>query len=79
MPRLSFILWVALLGRLSAKDRLRSWGIAMDPNCVLCHGGVEDHKHLFFYCSFSRFGGLLRIGVVGGMLSGVWILRLNGV
>lgn len=51
--RWSFILWVALLGRLSTKDRLQSWGIAMDSNCVLCHGGVEDHNHLFFYCSFS--------------------------
>lgn len=53
VPRWSFILWVALLGRLSTKDRLQSWGIAMDSNCVLCHGGVEDHNHLFFYCSFS--------------------------
>lgn len=48
VPRWSFILWVTILGRLPTKDRLRSWGIAMDSSCVLCHGGMEDHNHLFF-------------------------------
>lgn len=53
VPRWSFILWVAILRRLSIKDRLFSWGITTDCNCVLCHGGIESHDHLFFGCSFS--------------------------
>lgn len=55
VPRWSFILWVTtILGRLPTKDRLRSWGIAVDSNCVLFHGGLEGHNHLFFDCSFAN-------------------------
>lgn len=43
-----------ILGRLPTKDKLRSWGIAADSNCVLCHGGLEGHNHLFFDCSFAN-------------------------
>ncbi|KAI8534468.1 hypothetical protein RHMOL_Rhmol10G0092200 [Rhododendron molle] len=52
VPRWSFILWLAVLGRLSTKDRLRVWGLLSDSSCALCHGGPESHSHLFFDCSF---------------------------
>ncbi|GAA0186682.1 hypothetical protein LIER_33970 [Lithospermum erythrorhizon] len=39
-------------GRLSKKDRLRSWGMEVEPNYLLC-GGVESHDHLFFASDFS--------------------------
>lgn len=53
VPRWSFILWLALLGRLSTKDRLRTWGLLNDCSCVLCYCGYESHSHLFFDCPFS--------------------------
>lgn len=45
---------MAILGRLSTKDRLQSWGIQVDTSCVLCSGGIENHDHLFFGCSFTN-------------------------
>ncbi|KAG5525159.1 hypothetical protein RHGRI_031740 [Rhododendron griersonianum] len=53
IPRWSFIQWLALLGRLATKDRLRAWGLDNDTSCVLCQGGFESHSHLFFECSFT--------------------------
>ncbi|KAI8560676.1 hypothetical protein RHMOL_Rhmol04G0275900 [Rhododendron molle] len=58
VPRWSFIAWIAILGRLSTKDRLVSWGMEVSPQCSLCQNGVESHTHLFFECCFLlRFGG----------------------
>lgn len=53
VPRWAFILWVAILGRLATRDRLRTWGVTLDSGCVLCAGGLESHNHLFFACSFA--------------------------
>ncbi|KAL0290467.1 UNVERIFIED_CONTAM: hypothetical protein Sradi_7049900 [Sesamum radiatum] len=53
IPRHDFILWLAILGRLTTMDRL--WAQNLDRGCVLCGGNeVESHSHLFFDCSFSR-------------------------
>lgn len=50
-PKLSFILWLALRGRLNTKDR---WLLSnMDNNCcVFCKRFPESVAHLFFKCSF---------------------------
>lgn len=53
VPHFSFITWLAIKGRLPTKDRLRSWGLNIPANCVLCSHGLETHDHLFFECSFS--------------------------
>ncbi|KAI8533301.1 hypothetical protein RHMOL_Rhmol11G0286700 [Rhododendron molle] len=53
VPRWSFILWVALLGRLSTIDRLMEWGVTNAKDCVLCYGGQESHSHLFFECQYA--------------------------
>lgn len=52
-PRWSFIEWLVVLGRLSTKDRLISWGMAVSPQCTLCMTVLESHSHLFFDCPFS--------------------------
>ncbi|XP_058222497.1 uncharacterized protein LOC131332341 [Rhododendron vialii] len=52
-PQWSFILWLAALHRLSTKDRLRNWGMAVDALCCLCQDEEESHHHLFFDCSYS--------------------------
>lgn len=38
VPRRSVIQWLAILGRLSTKDRLQSWGVIVDGSCVQCKG-----------------------------------------
>ncbi|KAL0281753.1 UNVERIFIED_CONTAM: hypothetical protein Sradi_7290000 [Sesamum radiatum] len=53
IPRHDFILWLAVLGRLTTMDRL--WAPNLDRRCVLCGGlAMESHSHLFFDCSFAR-------------------------
>ena len=54
IPRASMIAWLACKNRLSTKDRLVRWGMAIDANCVLCGEGDESRDHLFFVCNFSR-------------------------
>ncbi|KAL0292810.1 UNVERIFIED_CONTAM: hypothetical protein Sradi_6971700 [Sesamum radiatum] len=52
IPRHDFILWLALLERLSTLDRL--WMMEQDSGCVLCGRlHMESHDHLFFKCPFS--------------------------
>ncbi|KAJ6856768.1 hypothetical protein NC651_038440 [Populus alba x Populus x berolinensis] len=46
MPRYSFILWLAVLGRLQTKDRLHF--LQTDLTCVFCQDEEESHNHLFF-------------------------------
>ncbi|KAJ6894121.1 hypothetical protein NC652_028020 [Populus alba x Populus x berolinensis] len=53
IPRQSFILWLACMGRLRTMDRLHSTGIITNNTCILCGLYVETHAHLFFDCSFT--------------------------
>ncbi|KAG7541208.1 Reverse transcriptase zinc-binding domain [Arabidopsis thaliana x Arabidopsis arenosa] len=53
VPRYSFIAWLAFVGRLPTRDRLRSWGLVVPSSCVLCSNGIETHHHLFFDCTYS--------------------------
>ncbi|XP_060200662.1 uncharacterized protein LOC132628929 [Lycium barbarum] len=56
IPRQQFILWMAIQNRLATTDRLAHWGIQVDPICKLCTiGATENHRHLFFECSYSKF------------------------
>jgi len=51
LPRYSFILWLALLGRLRTRDRLHY--VDIDASCVFCLDHEESHSHLFFACSWT--------------------------
>lgn len=52
-PKYSFILWLAILNRLSTGDRMRSWNLGIRTYCIFC-GLVEDSRnHLFFECHTS--------------------------
>ncbi|KAL0288907.1 UNVERIFIED_CONTAM: hypothetical protein Sangu_2636900 [Sesamum angustifolium] len=52
-PKNNFILWLAIMGKLSTLDK--PWLHHTDSNCILCTDGApETHDHLFFTCSFSR-------------------------
>ncbi|KAL0455462.1 UNVERIFIED_CONTAM: LINE-1 reverse transcriptase [Sesamum latifolium] len=53
IPRNCFILWLAILERLSTLDR--TWWTGLDSTCVLCsRGETESHSHLFFQCEYAN-------------------------
>ncbi|KAK3193205.1 hypothetical protein Dsin_024515 [Dipteronia sinensis] len=54
IPRMSFILLVAISGRLSTRDRVYKYDRMAVTTCVLCNSHLESHAHLFFECLFSR-------------------------
>ncbi|XP_058222099.1 uncharacterized protein LOC131332062 [Rhododendron vialii] len=85
VPKWAFILWLACLNRLSTKDRLRKWGMDVDPKCTLCSISDETLQHLFFYCSYSRViweqvlsRFSMHKGVGSGMQSSVGLLGIAG-
>lgn len=52
-PKSAFIVWLALQNRLATKDRLLSWNLNIDGQCVLCQKSPETLHHLFFQCEYS--------------------------
>ncbi|KAL0383158.1 UNVERIFIED_CONTAM: hypothetical protein Scaly_0603100 [Sesamum calycinum] len=53
IPKNCFILWLAILGRLSTLDK--PWLQHIGGNCILCSDGCpETHDHLYFACPFAR-------------------------
>ena len=53
IPWHNFHTWLLVLDRIPTRDRLISWGINVDANCLLCNSMPESRNHLFFSCSFS--------------------------
>ncbi|XP_011084393.1 uncharacterized protein LOC105166651 [Sesamum indicum] len=52
IPRHNFILWLAILGKLSTADK--PW-LSYLGACILCdEGAMETHTHLFFGCRYAR-------------------------
>jgi hypothetical protein len=51
MPRYNFIMWLAVMGKLHTRDRLRF--LQTDPSCVFCRDEEESHNHLFFACHWT--------------------------
>lgn len=54
IPRMSFILWLAIRGRLSTLDRIHPYTPHAGTLCVLCCAFPETHAHLFFECAYSK-------------------------
>ncbi|KAL0293546.1 UNVERIFIED_CONTAM: hypothetical protein Sradi_6931100 [Sesamum radiatum] len=53
IPRHSFILWLAIMEKLSTMDK--AWLSHGDNGCVFCDGHfTETHEHLFFNCQYSK-------------------------
>ncbi|KAK3189384.1 hypothetical protein Dsin_028945 [Dipteronia sinensis] len=48
IPRMSFILWVAIRGRLPTRNRIHKYDPMAVTTCVLCNTYPESHAHLFF-------------------------------
>lgn len=53
VPRFSFILWLAIRGRLRTMDRYHN-SIDSPLTCYLCNEQNESHDHLFFSCKYSN-------------------------
>ncbi|XP_074303034.1 uncharacterized protein LOC141637456 [Silene latifolia] len=54
LPKISFIGWLVMQGRLLTRERLKRMGIVMDDSCVLYANAPETHTHLFFACEYSK-------------------------
>ncbi|KAL0295493.1 UNVERIFIED_CONTAM: hypothetical protein Sangu_3196800 [Sesamum angustifolium] len=53
IPRHGFILWMAILEKLSTMDK--PWVPRAENGCVLCGGQFDEtHEHLFFNCWYSK-------------------------
>ncbi|XP_057800135.1 uncharacterized protein LOC131015733 [Salvia miltiorrhiza] len=52
-PKCLFILWLAIMKRMTTCDRLQKFGIQCDQACCLCSQGNESLNHLFFVCPYS--------------------------
>lgn len=53
IPKHAFISWILARNRMSTRDRLRSWGMNVPSECLLCAGSEESRQHLFFDCAYS--------------------------
>ncbi|XP_074266664.1 uncharacterized protein LOC141589943 [Silene latifolia] len=53
LPKVNFINWLFIQGRLLTKDRLAKFGVINDGICFLCGTMQETSLHLFFECPFS--------------------------
>ena len=53
IPRHAFHFWLMMLNRCPTKDRLQSWGLQVDPSCLLCNSTTETRNHLYFECNYS--------------------------
>ncbi|KAK4383913.1 putative ribonuclease H protein [Sesamum angolense] len=76
IPRYSFVLWLAILEKLSTMDK--PWLSHLGGVSVLCGREVETHAHLFFRCSYSR--RCVRdlkatVASLGRTVHGEWILH----
>ncbi|XP_028063905.1 uncharacterized protein LOC114267115 [Camellia sinensis] len=54
IPKVSFVVWMAILGRLNTGDMLKIFGVTQSAECAFCQHPCEDHNHLFFECPFSK-------------------------
>ncbi|KAK3212622.1 hypothetical protein Dsin_017328 [Dipteronia sinensis] len=54
IPRMSFILWLAIRGRLSTLDHVHLYNPYVGTLCVLCSSSPETHAHFFFECAYSK-------------------------
>ncbi|GJU26932.1 RNA-directed DNA polymerase, eukaryota, reverse transcriptase zinc-binding domain protein, partial [Tanacetum coccineum] len=53
IPRLAFILWMAIQDRLNTQERIVVWSLDDGMKCVFCKQCMDSFKHLFFTCDFT--------------------------
>ncbi|XP_021999247.1 uncharacterized protein LOC110896117 [Helianthus annuus] len=58
IPRHAFLMWLIVRRKLLTQDKILQWNHTRCNNmnmmcCLLCHGNVDSHAHLFFECKLS--------------------------
>ena len=54
IPRMGFVLWLAIKVGLSTLYRVQRYDPQVVATCVLCNSQADIHAHLFFECSYSK-------------------------
>ncbi|GJR84403.1 reverse transcriptase zinc-binding domain-containing protein [Tanacetum coccineum] len=54
IPKHAFILWLAVLNKLTTQDKIKKWGSYDVMCCPLCKQDSDSHGHLFFECEYSK-------------------------
>lgn len=54
IPKHKLTLWMLLLDKLKAGDRLFQYGIGTNNLCDFCGTTVDTSAHLFFECTYSQ-------------------------
>ncbi|XP_019240555.1 PREDICTED: uncharacterized protein LOC109220547 [Nicotiana attenuata] len=52
-PKAKFIMWLMIQERLMTCDRLISWKVNVEPECVMCKKEKETRDHLFWHCDYA--------------------------
>ncbi|XP_075092309.1 uncharacterized protein LOC142172559 [Nicotiana tabacum] len=55
-PKVVFILWLLMHGRLQTADRLKKWKIQVDEICCFCKQALETKEHIFAECVAENCG-----------------------
>ncbi|XP_071698739.1 uncharacterized protein [Rutidosis leptorrhynchoides] len=53
-PKHAFIMWLAMLKRLTTQDRLKRWYPDQEFKCSFCGKQEDSHAHLFFKCDVTK-------------------------
>ncbi|GKC85571.1 RNA-directed DNA polymerase, eukaryota, reverse transcriptase zinc-binding domain protein, partial [Tanacetum coccineum] len=54
IPKHTFILWLAVKGKLSTQDKMSKWYPNKVFECSLCQNEADSHEHLFFKCEYAQ-------------------------
>lgn len=54
IPKHSFILWLAIRGKLLTQDRMQAWQNMGNSSCAFCGSQWDSLNHLFFECFFCQ-------------------------
>ncbi|XP_026416416.1 uncharacterized protein LOC113311831 [Papaver somniferum] len=52
-PKVSFLVWCAVHGKLNTKDMLLRKGMTLEMDCIMCGDVVETASHLLLHCKVA--------------------------
>lgn len=79
IPRHSFVLWMAVKGKLLTQDKVAKWKPNEVMRCSLCNQCSDSHNHLFFTCSFSKTIWDALQDLMNKKLTYDWTIMINEV
>lgn len=75
ISKCAFFMWLGLKTRLLTKDKMNSFGMNVNPTCLLCQCNNETAEHLFVSCPYTN----LILGCSPVPLRCNWVDWQNGV